>query len=251
MASYTISQEHNGLLLFTINRPDKRNAVNYEIMDGLEEVLSIAEENETKALVITGAGDRAFCSGGDLSVFHKLKTADEALGMLSRMAGILTRLLMLPVPTVALLNGTAIGGGCEIASACDFRLGRRGIQAGFVQGDLAITTGWGGGSILFEKLSPSHALKMLGDARLYSVEELYEQGFIDYIYEGDHLEQCTYFLAKMLDKEPAVLSAYKQLVVKKWMASSLQERIEAEARNCAILWGGEVHHRRVNQFLKK
>ncbi|KKK39719.1 enoyl-CoA hydratase [Mesobacillus campisalis] len=251
MGSYTISEEQNGLLLFTINRPEKRNAVNYEIMDGLEEVLSVAANKETKALVLTGAGDRAFCSGGDLSVFHKLRTADEAAVMLSRMAEILTRLLMLPIPTVAILNGTAIGGGCEIASACDFRLGRKGMQAGFVQGNMAITTGWGGGSILFEKLPSSIALKMLGDARLYSADELYELGFLDYLYDGDAMCQCISFLERMLDKETAVLSAYKQLVTKKWMASSLPERIAAEARNCATLWGEEVHHEKVAQFLKK
>nr|WP_053362062.1 enoyl-CoA hydratase/isomerase family protein [Bacillus sp. FJAT-27251] len=251
MGSYTISKEQNGLLLFTINRPEKRNAVNYEIMDGLEEVLSIAANKGTKALVLTGAGERAFCSGGDLSVFHKLRTADEAAVMLSRMAEILTRLLMLPIPTVAILNGTAIGGGCEIASACDFRLGRKGMQAGFVQGNMAITTGWGGGSILFEKLPYSIALKMLGDARLYSADELYELGFLDYLYDGDAMSQCISFLERMLDKEAAVLSAYKQLVTKKWMASSLPERIAEEARNCAVLWGKEVHHEKVALFLKK
>ncbi|MBT2687920.1 enoyl-CoA hydratase/isomerase family protein [Bacillus sp. ISL-47] len=251
MKPYIIEEHEGGLLVFTINRPEKRNAINYEVMDGLEEALSKAENESVKVLVITGAGDQAFCSGGDLSSFHHLKTEMEAFVMLSRMAGLLKNLFFLPKPTVALLNGTAVGGGCELAAACDFRIAKSGTRAGFIQGTLAITTGWGGGTMLMEKLLPANAMKMLMEACLYPTEELVGLGFVHSVYEGKALEGCRSFLHKMLLLESDVLKAYKELTVKKWKTNEVDERIEQEVRRCALLWEGEPHHRQVDRFMNK
>ncbi|WLR53532.1 enoyl-CoA hydratase/isomerase family protein [Mesobacillus subterraneus] len=251
MDSYIISKEKNGVLLFTINRPDRRNAINYEIMSGLETAMDMAAENDVKVFAITGAGDQAFCSGGDLSAFHCLKTEAQAFEMLSRMAGILYNLLVLPKPTIAILNGSAVGGGCEIASACDFRIGRDGMRAGFVQGNLAITTGWGGGSILFEKLPQPIAMKMLLDAKIYTAEELREFGFIHQIYNDPPIDACLSFMNGSLHKETTVLEAYKTMLNKKWKLLSMKERMEEEARRCAVLWEGDAHHKKVDEFMMK
>lgn len=251
MDPYIISKEKDGVLLFTINRPDRRNAINYDVMSGLEKAIEMAAVNDVKVFAITGAGSQAFCSGGDLSAFHRLKTETEAFGMLSRMASILYKLLILPKPTIAILNGSAVGGGCEIASACDFRIGREGMKAGFVQGNLAITTGWGGGSILMEKLPQNIAMKMLLDAKIYSAEELKGFGFIQHIYKDDPIEACHSFMKESLNKETAVLEAYKTLFIKKWKLLSMKERMEEEAARCAVLWEDEAHHTKVDEFMKK
>ncbi|MDE3838411.1 enoyl-CoA hydratase [Bacillus methanolicus] len=251
MKSFLLEEREQGCLLFTINRPDKRNAVNFDVMDGLSEAINFAKKPGVKALVITGAGEAAFCSGGDLSIFHQLKTEEEAYGMLSKMSNILYRLLTLPKPTIALINGTAVGGGCEIAAACDFRVAKKGQKAGFIQGSLAISTGWGGGTILFEKLLAGNALKILMESRLFQVEELAEFGFIDHIYDDDREEVCDSFLRKILSLETDVLSAYKKMLIRKWTESGLQKRMEEEVRNCAVLWEKDVHHELVAKFLKR
>ncbi|WP_102271563.1 enoyl-CoA hydratase/isomerase family protein [Cytobacillus massiliigabonensis] len=251
MKPYLLEVHKDGLLVFTINRPEKRNAISYEVMDGLEEALAAAEEDRIKALVITGAGDRAFCSGGDLSSFHQLKTEQEAFEMLNRMSELLIKLFFLAKPTVALLNGVAVGGGCELASACDYRIARKDVKAGFIQGTLAITTGWGGGTFLSEKLSSANAMKMLMEARLYSSVELQEMGFFQSIYTGDPLESCRAYLNKMLVLEGAVLKSYKKLFIRKWTEAGVEERVKQEVRNCAVLWQGEAHHKQVEKFLKK
>ncbi|MCS0672957.1 enoyl-CoA hydratase/isomerase family protein [Cytobacillus firmus] len=251
MSPYIIEEFENGLLVFKINRPEKRNAISYEVMDGLESALHKAGEKSVKALAIMGEGDQAFCSGGDLSSFHSLKTEDEAFGMLSRMAGLLKEILFLPKPTIAILNGTAVGGGCELAAACDYRIANVGIKAGFIQGTLAITTGWGGGSIIMEKMLPANAMRMLMEAKLYSDEELKELGFIHSVFEGNPIDGCKSFLERMLKLESEVLEAYKDLLVKKWAAAGLEERIDQEVRRCSVLWEGEAHHKKVDSFLKK
>lgn len=251
MDSYIISKEKDGVLLFTINRPERRNAIDYDVMSGLEKAIEMADANDVKVFAVTGAGSQAFCSGGDLSAFHRLRTEEQAYGMLSRMASILYKLLVLPKPTIAILNGSAVGGGCEIASACDFRIGREGMKAGFVQGSLAITTGWGGGSILLEKLPQHIAMKMLLDARIYTAEELREFGFIHHIYKGQPIDACLSFMEGSMNKETTVLEAYKTLLNKKWEQFSMRERMEEEAARCAVLWEDEVHHNKVDEFMNK
>src|SRR4051812_19543202 len=106
--------EQSGILLFTIKREEKRNAVNYAVMDGLKAAVERAKKDDVRVLAITGEGEQAFCSGGDLSIFHALHTEREAYNMLAKMGDVLYKLATLPKPTVALLNGPAVGGGCEI-----------------------------------------------------------------------------------------------------------------------------------------
>lgn len=248
---YTIEKRELGYLLFTITRSEKRNAINYEVMQGLTEAIKLTNETDIKALVITGKGDQAFCSGGDLSVFHLLETKEDAYPMLSKMANILYSLLTLSKPTLALINGIALGGGCELASACDFRLARKGVKAGFVQGKQAITTGWGGGSIVAEKFATSKTMKMLMEAEIHTVEYLKELGFIDGLFEDDSLLACEAYLGNLLSNDSIVLQSYKRLWIRKWEEAKLRERMEEEVRNCATLWESEVHHGHVQKFVSK
>jgi enoyl-CoA hydratase len=251
MQSYLIHKEDE-CLWFTINRPEKRNAINFDVMDGLNEFLTLGESQDIKALVITGAGDDAFCSGGDLSVFHQLKTEEEAYEMLSKMASILYKLLVFPKPTIAMMNGYAVGGGCELATACDFRLAKSGIKAGFIQGKLAITTGWGGGSMLIEKIGQYEALKMLLTANLYDSEELLQLGYIHKSYDGIvDIKSRNIFLQEIIRLESNVLSSYKKILIARWESMNLKQRIFDEVRNCAILWESEAHHKQVDSFLNK
>ncbi|WP_391558294.1 enoyl-CoA hydratase/isomerase family protein [Robertmurraya sp.] len=249
--AYEIIELEEGFLQFVIKRHERRNAVNFEVMDGLQTAIDTVKKSNHLGLVITGEGDKAFCSGGDLSVFHKLKTEQEAYAMLSRMAKILFELFMLPKPTIALLNGIAIGGGCEIAAACDFRFAHSSVKAGFVQGNLAITTGWGGGSMLFERISSSQALSMLMKAKIYEAPELKEMGFVDFMYEGSHSEGLRAGLETMSSIENDVLQAYKQIVLSRRDPLRLQEQVKREVRQCSILWEKEAHHEKVNRFINR
>ncbi|MEW9050360.1 MAG: enoyl-CoA hydratase/isomerase family protein [Neobacillus sp.] len=249
--SYTIEISDKGYLLFTIRRSETRNAINYDVMDGLLVALNRVKHTDIKAFVITGEGEQAFCSGGDLSVFHLLKTKEDAYAMLSKMASVLYSLLICPKPTIALLNGAAIGGGCELAAACDFRIAREGIKAGFVQGNQAITTGWGGGSILTEKLSSAAAMKLLMEAEIHTAEYLREIGFINELYSQDSVLECERYLRKILSIDLTVLESYKMMWIRKWEETGLRERIEKEVMNCAVLWESETHIEQVNKFISK
>ncbi|MFP3508163.1 enoyl-CoA hydratase/isomerase family protein [Peribacillus sp. SIMBA_075] len=246
-----VEKDIRGIMKVLINRPEKRNAVNYQLMDELKSILSeAAHDEEVKLLVLTGAGSEAFCSGGDLSEFQDLHTEEEAFTMLSKMGEILYTLAVFPKPTFALINGSAVGGGCEIATACDFRLAKSGAKLGFVQGTLGITTGWGGASLLLEKIPEQKALKLLLDAKIHKAEEAKEFGFVDEIV-GAGLDGWEKFAEDFLRHETGVLMAYKRLLVHKWEYSGLRGRMDAEIRECSKLWASDEHHAAVDRFLNK
>ncbi|NSL50765.1 enoyl-CoA hydratase/isomerase family protein [Calidifontibacillus erzurumensis] len=252
MGKVLVERDEKGIVWLTINRMEKRNAIDYEVMDIFKATIDeVAANKDDKVLVITGAGNRAFCSGGDLSVFHNLHTKDEAYAMLSKMGEILYSLMTLPKPTVALLNGTAIGGGCEVATACDFRLANENVKFGFVQGKLGITTGWGGASMLFEKLPYDKAMTLLMTAKQYSAREGYELGFIHKLFDENEIrEQCEAYLAPYLSQSTGVLEAYKNAAIRKWKEVNLRERMFLEIEQCAVLWESDEHHEAVKAFLE-
>ncbi len=243
----------NGVATFTIDRPETRNAINYAVMEGLEQFLNQIENNPVVAFaVITGAGDRAFCSGGDLAEFHSFRTADEAFPMLSKMAGLLYRVATLPMPVIALVNGMAVGGGCEIATACDYRVVSSSTKAGFIQGTLAITTGWGGATLLFEKDGKhDRVLRLLSEAEIHTADQLLTAGWATELYEGSAEDGLTRFLTKMSTIHPSVHRAYKTIAIRKWTADFMRDRMMEEARQCSMLWESEAHHQAVERFLEK
>ncbi|CAM5188317.1 Ethylmalonyl-CoA decarboxylase OS=Ureibacillus acetophenoni OX=614649 GN=SAMN05877842_101367 PE=3 SV=1 [Ureibacillus acetophenoni] len=243
----------DGILTFTIDREEKRNAVNDEVMNGFKEVVTYINENsDVRFLIITGAGDKAFCSGGDLSEFHKLRTEQEAFGMLSKMGKILYEISTLPVPTIALINGTAVGGGCEIATACDFRLVAKDAKCGFIQGTLGITSGWGGGTYLIESgIKQDFALKMLVDSCTYDSDKLYEIGWATRVFDRPKEQALEEFISNMKKIHPDVHHAYKEMKLRSWREKNMFGRLMEEIKLCAKLWESDAHNQAVNRFLNK
>ncbi|GAA0338930.1 enoyl-CoA hydratase/isomerase family protein [Bacillus carboniphilus] len=252
MSDYSIEEKFPHTIFFTIKRKQVHNAINYQVMQGFEEVIErIEQDHRIALLVITGEGDRAFCSGGDLQAFHSLHTAEESYQMLERMAHVLFKLATLPVPVVCLLNGTAVGGGMEIATACDIRYAKKTAKFGFIQANLAITTGWGGGTLFLEKFQPNFALEWLLKADKRDASELYEAGFLTGLFEGDPFELFAREFQSVLSHEPDVMRAYKNIYLQKLDKSSLLDRMLKEAENCSVLWQKDAHHLAVSKFLNK
>ncbi|OLO40783.1 enoyl-CoA hydratase [Alkalihalophilus pseudofirmus] len=242
-----------GIAWLIINREDKRNAVDYDVMDLLTEKLDEIEKNEEdKLVVIRGTGNQAFCSGGDLSIFHALHTKKQAEHMLSKMGEILFRLFFFPKPTVAAINGTAVGGGCELATACDFRLAAPHVKVGFVQGTLGITTGWGASTMLFERVNQSDAMNMLMTAKRYDAEEAVDLNFVQQIINKENFDEgCKEWLAPFLKQSTPVLRAYKKRWNDRFDKASVKNRFIKEIDECSTLWETDEHHAAVERFLSK
>lgn len=241
----------SGIMKFILNRPERRNAINFDLIDAFSRCLDECEKADVKMLLITGAGKESFCSGGDLTAFHDLKTEEESYGMLRKMGDVLIRLAFLPIPTLALVNGTAVGGGCEIAAACDIRIAAEDVKMGFVQGRLGISTGWGGGTLLHERISSPRAMELLMTSTLRSAETLYDYGFINALVSSAHRLEDHPIVTSMEERSIGTLKAYKQQLLDRWDRGVLTENVEREIRRCSKLWASDDHHQAVERFLNK
>src|SRR6476619_103790 len=191
----------DGLAVITIDRPHARNAISLETMDQLEKALDGAEG--ASALVITGAGDRAFVSGGDLKELSALRTELEASGMASRMRTICDRIAGFPTPTIAALNGHALGGGAEFAVAADIRLAAHDIKIGFTQVSLEIMPAWGGAERLVALVGFSKALLLAGTGMVLSAREANACGLVDHLIAREDFDAEWPKIGKALAKQPA------------------------------------------------
>ncbi|WP_167759395.1 enoyl-CoA hydratase/isomerase family protein [Mycobacterium sp. PS03-16] len=187
--------------ILTINRPAARNAISLATMDQLGEALDAADG--AGCLVVTGAGDRAFVSGGDLKELSALRTEDEAAAMARRMRAICDRLAAFPAPVVAAVNGHALGGGAEFAVAADIRVAADDIRIGFTQVTLAIMPAWGGAERLAELVGPGRALLLAGSGEVLTAAEAERIGLVDRVLPRASFDDEWRALAASLASRPA------------------------------------------------
>ncbi|PBB05301.1 enoyl-CoA hydratase/isomerase family protein [Salimicrobium humidisoli] len=229
----------------TLNREDKRNAVSRQMTMELRQITEEIKANEqVKALVLTSRGERAFCSGGDLKELHGDLSEEEAYTVLSPMKELLYEIATLPVPTLAYLNGEARGGGCELATACDIRIGKEGSRFGFVQGKLGIVPGWGGGALLYERISPVQAFHWLTASEVIDAEEAKQLGWLQGM--ANELD-----LGIFTTRSREQLRFWKKQLMENIDTSVLYRKMEEETRQSAALWPSEAHKKAVNAFFSR
>ena len=204
----------DGLLRVLINRPEKRNALSQAVIGEIGEVFKEqAREESIVAATITGAGERCFAAGGDLKEFDELREATAVERMTKRSSAALDAIRDFPVPVIALLNGDALGGGAELAVACDMRVFASHARIAFVQGTLCISTAWGGGADLVRLVGPSCALRLLTRADLLDATAATTLGLADAAAPAgvDFTAFTADFLAPIAQRKRQVMRAFKAL----------------------------------------
>ena len=155
-------ETRDAVMTVTIERPEKRNALSRAVLAELAAAFTDGARDESlKAAVVTGAGDISFAAGGDLRDLEQVRTLKDAAAMAEGAKQAFETIRRFPVPVVAALNGDALGGGAELAVACDFRVFAHHARIGFVQGRLNISTAWGGGVDLMRLVGPAIGLRLL------------------------------------------------------------------------------------------
>ena len=174
-----ITYEQEGFVgVITINRPKALNALNSQVLDELNETLDAIDLDATRALVLTGAGDKSFVAGADIGEMSTLTVAEgEAFGKKGN--DVFRKLETFPIPVIAAVNGFALGGGCEISMSCDIRICSDNAVFGQPEVGLGITPGFGGTQRLARIVGPGMAKQMIYTARNIKANEAYRIGLVN------------------------------------------------------------------------
>lgn len=203
----------------TINRPERRNAISAPVRQDLIQLLDdINFDNDIWALIITGAGDKAFCAGGDLK--EKNKQAEEKKRVSIPMCGVYRNLyetmLTCYKPTIAVINGFAVGGGFELALACDLRIAAPGVKLGVPEAKRGLGANFA--STLLPQMMPrAKAMEMLYTAEFITSEEAEHWGLVNKVVPFEELQDVAEeMVRKIVANAPLTLRRYKNVAVKTW-----------------------------------
>lgn len=249
-ADYEVVSKGEALEL-RLTRPEKRNAITVAILDGLEECCEALDSGEARALIVTGTGDRAFCSGTDLSESASLGLeAGRAKG--DRARDLFVRIHRSPWTSIAALNGLAYGGGLELALACTFRVAAAGVRLALPEIKLGVLPAYGGTQFLPPVVGRARALDLMMTGRSVTAEEALGMGLVDRIVaEPEQLhEAAEAFAAEILRHSQFALDRLRRCVD---AAGSVvtDEGLAVEAKAVIEAMDSEDAKEGVVAFLKK
>lgn len=243
--------EANGVATLTLNRPDKRNAISYELLDDLLRGLEAAERSSTEVLIITGAG-KAFCSGMDLDNLRSITSRSEAdnLKDSQAMARLFRAIFDFPKPTIAAVNGPAIAGGCGIATLCDFtiasddsKFGYTEVRIGFMP---AIVS-----AFLILQVGEKAARDLLLTGHLIDPDEARRIGLVNEVMPAAELmEWCRELAGTLMQNSPASVRATKRLL-SGFARQALDQQIDTAVRENARIRTTADFREGVTAFLEK
>lgn len=211
-----LSKVTDDVLVVTVNRPEQRNALSRDVIRALADTFAAqAGASGLRAAILTGSGDRAFAAGGDLKELATLRAESDIRAFSVEVRRALDRIREFPVPVIAALNGPALGGGAELAMACDFRVAAREAAIGFLQGKLAITTAWGGGIDLMQLVGPTRGLELLLSSQVLTATEAMGVGLVDRMAEGDEtaVDAALRLLSAWSHQKPQVIRGFKAMAL--------------------------------------
>ena len=240
-------ERESDVAVVTVDRQEALNALDLPTLTELRDrLLETRDDADVHAVVLTGAGDRAFIAGADIKYMSGLGE-DEAMAW-GRLGHEAARLLeSMPKPTIAAVNGFALGGGCELALACDIRYAANTAKLGQPEVTIGIIPGWGGTQRLPRLVGIGVASELIMSGRLVEAEEALRIGLVNAVFSLEELMERTLALASSLArKSPLVLAAAKQA-----MSQTFHGDLEAEARAFAGLFGSDDQREGMAAFIEK
>jgi len=258
--SITLEKSSNGVAHMVINHPEKKNAISGSMMVDFANILDDLETWKEGVAVILRANENqdVFCSGADKGTLHQLKEKESGLKMAQFMHSNTTRLQRLPMLTVTLLDGKALGGGAELTTATDFRIVTDRALVMFVHGRMGLAPGWGGATRLVNLVGYRKALDLLITGRKVKAccngpndEDGVAIGYFDAVLPGlDPIEECSAWVsARCEHTHRDVLRVMKQMCVAA-RDCEVGEAMEKEQRLFWPLWGGEPNRLALEKNIK-
>ncbi|WP_458527325.1 enoyl-CoA hydratase-related protein [Onishia taeanensis] len=240
-----------GIARLTLNRPKALNALNSALLGELASVLDDLEaRDDLRAVLITGEGEKAFVAGADIAEMRD-KTPEEARAFASQALATIKRLERLPVPVVALVNGFCLGGGCELALACDWAVASDNAVFGQPEVLLGVIPGFGGTQRLPRRVGPAVALDLVTTGRKIDAQEALRLGLVNQVMPQAELEAYAETLAKQLaGNGPQAVRSAKQ-AVHDGMDQDLDSALALETSLFALGFAGTEQREGMSAFLEK
>jgi len=242
-------QLEESIMWLTINRPEFRNALNKETLDELQEAFRVAEESsELKVIVVQGAGGKAFASGADIKQLNE-RSMLEAL--VPGMQGVYKLIEQSSKVTIAAVEGYALGGGCELALACDIRIATKRAKFGLPELNLGIIPGAGGSQRLSRIVGKGRAIDMILTGKMIDGEEAERIGLASYYALEGELENTVRTVASEVIKKGPVAIKLAKIVIHKGFDIDLETAMLIEKMAQAIAFGTEDKQEGTAAFLEK
>jgi enoyl-CoA hydratase len=240
--------EHGTLAILTLNRPEVRNAINLEMVQDLGAVLDeIAGDDDVRAIVITGGGDKAFASGADIAELKERGVAD-ALRRIN--AAIFRRLEDQPIPAIAAIRGYCLGGGCELAMACDLRIAGESAKLGQPEVSLGIMAGAGAVQRLPKLVGLGLAKELIFTGRILDATEAERIGLVNRVVPDEGvLREAKAIAQRIAAQGPLAVKISKLALNASARSNGAFDTLDALGQ--AVLFESEDKHRRMSEFLER
>ena len=213
--------------LITLNRPDALNALSFSLIGDLGRALDEVAASDARALLITGAGAKAFCAGADIKELTGRSLVAQKEGAEMGQA-VFAKLDKLPIPSVAIINGYAFGGGLELALACTFRIATKNAKMGLPEIKLGLIPGYGGTQRLPRAIGEARALEMIMTGRTVDANEAARIGLVNRLIEGDAVAQGIAYAREFSGYSLPVLGFARE-AVKRALDNPVAEGLRVEA----------------------
>ena len=230
-------ERKSNIVTLTLNRPEKKNSLSPELVNLLRQSLKeLSADDTVRALVIRGSGDQAFCAGYDIGALPTRLSEDvqAQLKTLNPVESLFQALINYPYPVIAMINGVALGAGCELAVCCDIRIGSRNARMGMPPAKLGLVYPWQGLKRFIQTVGLGSTREMFFTGRTYHGERLKELGLMDYFVPGEELDAFVYQMAgDIAANAPLALKGTKRVLNLLLHSAALLDAGRAEAESIA------------------
>lgn len=244
-------EKNNHVATITINRPKALNALSTEVLNDLEEAVRLVKEDkDTYCLIITGAGNKSFVAGADIAEM-KDKSVEEAAEYGAYGNKIFREIEQLHCPVIAAINGFALGGGCELAMACDIRLASENAVFGQPEVGLGITPGFGGTQRLARLVPVGIAKEMIFIGRNIKADRAYQIGLVNAIYPQEELMAAAQKMANGIAKNAPIAVEKAKKAINEGLQETIDGGIKEEIEDFSICFASEDQTYGMDCFLNK
>ena len=248
--SFVKSHQEGAVLTLTLDRPEALNALNQQVLDDLSAALDGVDLATVRCIIFTGAGEKAFAAGADIAAMADM--GPESAAAFSRHGNeVFRRIETFPCPTIAAVNGYALGGGCELSMSCDIRLCSENALFGQPEVTLGITPGFGGTQRLMRLIGMGRAKELIFSARTVKAPEALAIGLVNAVYPAEELLPAARKLAARIARNAPIAVRACKAAMNEGVGQAMDEAIVTEVREFSDCFSSEDQKRGMQAFLNK